>query len=176
MARKKKANPAEGARVLAGTLEVVPIDSIKRHAENARKGDVEAIKESILANGFYGRLIVSKKTGEILIGNHRWEAAKDVGMTEIPIERVDVSERTARKMLAADNRTSDLAGYHDKQLAALLKQLVADDDLEGTGYAEKDLDAVVKKLSKSSAGAGFGGLEPGGMHLARKCPRCQYEF
>lgn len=162
--------------VVPSVCRTVAIDAVHQHPENARRQDVEAIKASIRANGFYGRLIVWKKDDSILVGNGRWQAAKELGFTAVPVEVVDVDERAAIRMLAVDNRTSDLAGYHDQKLASLLKNLMTEGDLEGAGYKPDDLDAVLKKISKPPPPSEFGNLDPGGMHLARKCPRCAFEF
>jgi|HubBroStandDraft_5_1064220.scaffolds.fasta_scaffold23380_5 hypothetical protein len=173
----KKTIPAPGpaGQLVGGECKVVAIDAVRQHPENARRHDIEGIKKSIRANGFYGRLIVWKQNDLILVGNGRWQAAKELGYTAVPIEVVDVDERTARRMLAVDNRTSDLAGYHDNRLAQLMKALDAEGDLEAAGYERDDLDAVLKKISKPPPKL-KDDLTPGGMHLARTCPGCGLQF
>jgi ParB-like chromosome segregation protein Spo0J len=173
---KREAVKTAGTTLVGGEPKTVAIDDVRRHPENARAGNIESIKASIRANGFYGRLVVQRSTNFIVVGNHRWQAAKDLGFTAIPIELVDVDERQARRMLAVDNRTSDLADYDNASLAPLLKQLMADGDLEAAGYRQDDLDAVLKKISTPPPPDAFQNLDPGGMHLARKCPRCAFEF
>jgi len=60
--------------------ETVGIHTIRPHPRNPRKGDVDLIEESINENGFFDPIGVQKSTGFIIDGNHRWKAAKKLGM------------------------------------------------------------------------------------------------
>lgn len=109
----------------------VPIDSLTPYQDNPRRGDLEAIKESLAANGQYRPIVVNRRTGEVLAGNHTLRAAEQLGWTRIAVTWVDVDEETARRIVLVDNRSNDLAGYDDALLASILEDLP---DLEGTGY------------------------------------------
>lgn len=126
---------------------LTPINALKPHPDNPRQGDIGAIHESITHNGFYGTIIVQKSTGYILAGNHRWQAAKAAGLTEIPVTYLDVNDDHARRILLADNRTNDLATYNDEALAQLLQELHdTTGTLDGTGYDGDDLDQLLSDL------------------------------
>lgn len=127
-------------KVINESFESVPLANLKPHPRNARKGKVEVIGESLDANGFYGALIVQRSTGHILAGNHRYLAAKAAGARELPVIYVDVDDERALKILLADNRANDLAGYDDEALAALLAEVDASaDGLLGSLYSDNDL-------------------------------------
>ena len=130
-------------RVINQSIKTVSIDQLQPHPDNPRKGDLDTIVESIDANGFYGAIVAQKSTGYILAGNHRYMAAKNKGAKEIPVAWVDVDEDQARRILLADNRTSDLGGYDEELLAELLQGVNASIGLYGTGYDESDLDALL---------------------------------
>lgn len=121
--------------------------SIKPHPMNPRMGDLEAIGQSIDINGFYGAVVVSRRTGHILAGNHRYMAARAAGADSVPVAWVDVDETGEQRILAADNRTSDLGGYDDAALALLLESVAADGGLLGTGYDDDDLNALLSSVS-----------------------------
>lgn len=123
---------------------VVAVSEIKPHPNNARLGNVDAIAESIRANGFYGTVIVRKSTGHILAGTHRWKAAQQAGLDEIPVTFVDVDAKTAKRIMLADNRTSDLATYDDSSLADLLRSI---GDLSGTGWTDDDLARLLADVA-----------------------------
>lgn len=123
------------------------------HPENPRQGDVGAIHTSIEANGFYGAIIVQKSSQRVLAGNHRLIAARQAGAATVPVIEVDVDDKTARRILLADNRTNDLATYDTTALTDLLRQLHADDDLLGTGYDGDDLDELLKQWDSDMPGA-----------------------
>jgi 3'-phosphoadenosine 5'-phosphosulfate sulfotransferase (PAPS reductase)/FAD synthetase len=133
--------------VVAGERAMVAIDSIRPHPRNPRQGDVGAIVESIKANGFYAPCIVQQSSGRILAGNHRWLAARELGMAEVPVIWVDCDDDRALRILLADNRTSDLAAYDDNKLAELLQEIQAETgDLLGTGFDGDALDALLADL------------------------------
>jgi DNA modification methylase len=122
----------------------VPVESLKSFQGNPRIGDVSLIAESLEANGQYRPIVVRKSTREILAGNHTWQAAKLLGWREIWIVEADVDLDTAKRIVAVDNRTNDVARYDDEALAKLLGSL---DDLVGTGYTPDDLDALLASLT-----------------------------
>lgn len=122
---------------------VVPIESLHAYPGNARLGDLAAISQSLKRNGLYRPIVVNRRTQQILAGNHTWRAAKELGWTEIAVTYVDVDEDQARRVVLADNRTNDLAGYDEAALAELLGDLP---NLEGTGYDQGDLDRLLDEL------------------------------
>ena len=134
--------------------EVLPLDAVKPHPRNPRRGDLDAIKASVDVNGFYGAVVANKRTGYILAGNHRWMAAKMLELPEIPVVWVDVGEAEEKRILAADNRTAELGGYDDAVLASLLQGLQDDGGLLGTGYAEEDLDDLLSGLIEGEEASG----------------------
>ena len=139
--------------IINRTEETVQTDDIKPHPANPNDGDVAAIAESIRQNGFYGRIVVRDSTGKILAGEHRWRAAQEVGLTEVPIERVECDDETAMRILLADNRTAEKAERDQDQLADLLEHLdTTDDRLDGTGYSGDDLDALLDDLDRLPGG------------------------
>lgn len=128
--------------------ELVPIDAVKPHPRNAKKGNVQVIADSIERNGFYGALVVQRKTSSILVGNHRWKAAKQVGMTEVPVLWVDVDDATEKRLLLVDNRSSEIGSYDNKGIAALLQEVQdATGHLGGTGYEQSDLEKLLGELT-----------------------------
>lgn len=124
-------------------VKMVPVDSLKPHPRNARRGNIDVIAESIQVNGFFGVIIAQRSSNRILVGNHRWRAAQKAGMSEVPVMFADVDDERALKILLADNRTSDMAGYDGDALSSLLKDVLSQEDLTGTGWTAADLDKMI---------------------------------
>jgi len=142
--------------------------------DNPRQGDVGAIVESIEANGFVGSIVAQCSTGNVLAGNHRLIAAKALGMTKVPVHWVDVDDESARRIMLADNRTSDLASYDEAALTAILADMAQLDQLAGTGFDGDDVDLLIADIETPLAGS-FG--DPIGLlDTDHECPRCGYEF
>ena len=127
--------------------EMVPVDRLSTHPDNARRGNIEVIRESIRTNGFYGACVVQRSTGHILVGNHRYLAAVEEGLAEVPVVWVDKSDDEARRLLLVDNRTTDLSDYDEDLLAVLLSAVEQDTQgLRGTGYSDDDLIGLLAHL------------------------------
>jgi len=138
-------------KIINRTEERVHIDNIEPHPANPNDGDVAAIAESIRQNGFYGRIVVRDSTGKILAGEHRWRAAQEVGLGEVPVERVECDDETAMRILLADNRTAEKAEREPEPLADLLESLeTTQEGLTGTGYDGGDLDQLLEDLDDPS--------------------------
>jgi hypothetical protein len=130
-------------------VQLVDVGELVLHPDNPRQGDIGAIATSIERNGWYGALVVQTETNRVLVGNHRLQACKQLGFTHIPVHWVDVDDVTARRILLADNRSSDLATYNETDLVALLKTQAEVDDLIGTGFDGDDLDELLEELSSA---------------------------
>ena len=129
--------------------EKVAIDLIQPHPSNPRIGDVATIADSLKVNGQYSPIVVWNDT--IIAGTHTWKAAKSLGWKEVAITRYEGSERDALKILLADNRTSDIATYHNEYLIDLLKSLP---NLDGTGYDKESLDELEGLFGDPGGGVG----------------------
>jgi hypothetical protein len=118
------------------TVVQLGIDTIHPHPENPRVGDVSALRGSLQRFGQVKPIVVQKDSGNIIAGNHTWQAAKDEGWEEIAAVVLDVDDDTAKAYLLADNRLADKGEYDAEKLYAILESTL---DLDGTGY---DLDYV----------------------------------
>ena len=121
----------------------VPLEELQPYDKNPRKGDVQAIAESLKANGQFKPIVVQKSTSKILAGNHTYQAAQLLGWDTIAVVMVDVADDEAARIVLADNRTSDFAEYDNTVLAELLSGL---DDVVGTGYNASDVDALMATM------------------------------
>lgn len=124
-----------------------PLSDLSPYYKNARRGDIDAIAESLKTLGQFKPLVVNLGThtgrpNEILAGNHTAQAAAKIGMTALQVAWVDVDEDTATKIVVADNRTSDLSSYDNTALAELLGGLT---DYTGTGFSQSDYTRLLPK-------------------------------
>jgi hypothetical protein len=123
------------------------LGSLKLYRNNPRKGDVKLIAESLKTYGQYKPITVNKRTNEILAGNHTYQAAESLGWRTINAVYVDVDDETAAKIVAIDNRSSDLGTYDDEALLALLSEI---EDLAHTGYTQDDLDDLYADIQEAA--------------------------
>lgn len=131
-----------------------PVEGLTEHPENPRRGDDESVAESVDTWGFFGAILVQRSTGHVIAGNTRLRVAQQAGSAHVPAFVLDVDDDTARGILLADNRMSDLATYDEGLLVAALQAMGG--DLTGTGYTEDDLDDLVATLAKATHYEGEG--------------------
>jgi len=124
------------------------VDNLEPHPRNPRRGDVQAIADSLRRHGQYRPIVVQQSTGHVLAGNHTFMAARYLGWEYVDAVFLDVDDQEALRILLVDNRTADLGTYDEPVLALLLQDLP---DLEGTGYAEEDLDALLDSMAGDSS-------------------------
>ena len=129
-------------------IEYVPIGSIKPYERNARKHqdyDVDAIAASIQEFGFDDPIGVWQD--QIVEGHGRLLAAQKLGMTEVPIIRLDHLTDEQRKAYAlAHNKTAELSAW-DYTLQGLELADITDIDMTQFGFDsvtfdEADLDSL----------------------------------
>lgn len=128
----------------------LPLDQLHPYRGNPRRGNVQAVKESLKEHGQFRPLVVNKtEEGYVVLGgNHTLQALRELdaehpdnGWGTALVHVVEVGEEQARRIMLVDNRTSDLATYDD---AALLAELAALDEFDGTGWGEDDLAALME--------------------------------
>lgn len=163
---------AEIPKVINLGMERVDPRSLVKALRNPRRGDIEAIKKSLKANGWYGTAVVRKKDRMILVGNHRTEAATQVGIPGIDVVWVDVDDAHAERMIMVDNRTNDLAGYDQLILNSMLADMRARENLIGTGFTEDQIDKMLAPPTPPSEFVQFGA----NIKTDHRCPKCGYEW
>jgi len=129
----------------------VPTDSLFCNPSNPRINDaaVPHVAASLRRFGWQ-QVLVAKPSGEVIAGNTRLKAAISLGMTEVPVVRFEGSDLDATAYGIADNRSHEFSEWNDAGLAQILQQLRAEDSLDGIGYSNADLDALLDELQRAS--------------------------
>ncbi|MEO6597462.1 MAG: ParB N-terminal domain-containing protein, partial [Planctomycetota bacterium] len=128
-------------------VETVAIDRLFCSPTNPRLNDqaVPHVAASIRRFGWQ-QPIVARRSGEVVAGNTRLKAAQSLGMTEVPVWWFEGSDLDAVAYAIGDNKSHLWSSWDEPALAALLQQLKAEDALDGVGYTEDDIDALVQQL------------------------------
>jgi len=131
-------------------IKSLPIQQLKAWALNPRKHEVGRIVKSIEKFGFRAPLVVNEKDGQYIIeaGHGRLEAARKLGIKELPCIVVEDDEHTAQAYAIADNRMSDLSDWDMPSLKNILEELDAHNlDMEAIGWNGKELEDLFTRLS-----------------------------
>ncbi len=101
---KKSSVASEGKSVSS-----MAIDILQRNPYNPRgeiqEANLEGLADSIKKNGVIQPIIIREKLGkyEIIAGERRWLAAKMVGLREIPVRLIEVSDEEAMQFALVEN-------------------------------------------------------------------------
>src|SRR5690625_1802676 len=109
--------PMATHNILPSTTNTVPITDLTPHPDNARQDNTDLIAQSLQPSCQYRPRSAQAPTGHALAGNHTLAAAHQLGWTQVAATFVDVDDTAARKILLADNNTSDEATYDEDLLA-----------------------------------------------------------
>ena len=134
-----------------------PLDSLAPDPANPRTHDeanLAAIKGSLARFGQAEPLILQAGTRRIIAGHGRLAAMRALGWTECEVVELDVTDLEATALGIALNRSGELASWDDGTLARLLAELRDDGGLDGVGFDDTDLDALLDQLQAESDGLG----------------------
>lgn len=127
-------------------IELKPIDSLIPYIRNPRqnKSAVPKVKASIKEFGFRQPIVVDTEN-VIVVGHTRWLAAKELGITEVPVHVADsLTPSQIQAYRIADNRTNQDSSWDDELLKIELIDLKANGfNLELTGFEENELCGYV---------------------------------
>lgn len=140
------------------TIEHWPVERLLPYAANARThpdDQVAQIAGSIAEFGFNVPCLVDER-GVLVAGHGRLLAARKLGITEVPVIRLDhLTDAQARAFRIADNQIAVNAGWDDATLSAELARLKEDGvDLELLGFPESELDRLLDRLGGESGASG----------------------
>lgn len=122
----------------------VPIEEFKLLEGNPRRGDVEAVAKSLEKFG-QRKPVVINADGTVIAGNHTVMAARELMWSHVAAVRFDDDEATAKAYALADNRTSQLGGMDETDLAQMMAEVHEFDPalLTAASYSEEELNKLL---------------------------------
>lgn len=138
-------------------VERWPIDRLLPYATNARTHEPEQVAQiaaSIAEFGFNVSCLIDER-GVLIAGHGRLLAARKLGLTEVPVIRLEhLSDAQARAYRIADNQLALNAGWDDQVLAAELARLKEDGvGLDLLAFADEELDRLLASIDEGGADA-----------------------
>src|SRR6202051_4522169 len=135
------------------SIDYQAVSALKPRATNPRthsKKQITQIANAIRRFGYTTPVLVDDANG-IVAGHGRVEAAKIVGLDQVPTVRLSaMSETEIRAYVIADNRLAENAGW-DRALLGLelqyLTELEIDFDVTVTGFDLPEIDLLIGELS-----------------------------
>jgi DNA modification methylase len=122
-------------------VSLADISGLVPHPRNPNthpESQIKALAKIINHQGWRAPIVVSKRSGFIIAGHGRLEAAKLLGLEQVPVSYQDFpTEADEWAHMIADNRLSELAEIDNIELGSLMRELDVDGfDLSLTGFDE----------------------------------------
>ena len=150
--------PSGSASLTDLQIAYLPPERLRPSPNNARthsKKQLKQIARSIERFGFVNPVLISDDF-EIIAGHGRVEAAKILGLRQVPTVRLsNLSPAERRAYVIADNRLAELAGWDRELLATELQGLVElqFDDIELTGFSLGEIDLMLDEAARKEGRA-----------------------
>lgn len=135
------------------TIQYVAPAQLRPYPGNARthsRQQLKLIADSIRRFGFANPMLVTGDF-EVVAGHGRLEAAKSLGLAQVPVVALSsLSEADKKALIIADNRIAELAGW-DRDILAIEYQGLLDlqfDDIEVTGFSLGEIDTILDEASE----------------------------
>ena len=132
-------------------IQIVDINKILLYINNPRKNlNIDKVASSIKEFGFQQPIVVDKDY-TIIVGHTRFEAAKKLGLTEVPVQVADLTENQAKAYRIADNRLNQDASWDTKLLNLEFNDLLSKNfNLDTLGFSNDELDNLLLKTDEES--------------------------
>lgn len=131
-----------------GTVSVDELEACNDNPNGMTDEQFGLLCDRMRENGWLGGPIVTDTDGLIADGEHRWRAAQEIGLSEVPVRQYDIDDATRRLWRQELNK---IHGEHDAKRDALeydelLSQGYTEEVEELTTAADEDLDELLAKL------------------------------
>jgi len=128
------------------------LQTLRPYQHNARthsKRQIEQIARSIERFGFINPVLIDA-SGAIIAGHGRVEAAKRLGLAQVPTLRIEhLTDAEKRAYILADNKLAEKAGWDREILAIELQALVdMDFEIELTGFEMAEVDFLLDEATE----------------------------
>ena len=126
--------------------ESVELKTLEDWPGNPKDHDIGAIVESMRENGFYGAVRAQLSSRRILAGHGTREALRRLKVKRVHVLWIDCDDATGARIVAADNRLSELGGYNEPALLEYLRSLQEQGNLRGSGYDDDDVTTLYEHV------------------------------
>jgi ParB-like chromosome segregation protein Spo0J len=131
--------------------EAVDIEKITGHPRNPNKHPDEQIgllAKIIRAQGWRNPIVVSNRSGFVIKGHGRLQAARVLNVAQVPVEYQDYATEAAEYQdMIADNRIAELAERDMAAIKDLLQELdTGAEDMDLTGYGAAAIESLMNQF------------------------------
>lgn len=138
-------------------VQWIPLTWLRPAPRNARTHSKDQISQIALSISTFGwtNPVLTDGANVIIAGHGRYEAAKQLAITKIPVIRLgDMTEAQKRAYAIADNRLAELAGWDNNTLAIEFREILELEsafDISTTGFDMGLIDVLIGEAAVETA-------------------------
>ena len=160
--------------------EMVGIEKLVGNPRNPNQhpqSQIALLAKVILHQGWRAPIVVSTRSRFIVAGHGRYEAAKALGLSQVPVDYQDFpSDSDEYAHLICDNKIGELAEVDVAGLRSILGDLkAADFAMDLTGFDSGALEKALAGLEEPEPPDEFP-LADENLPTDYKCPKCSYRW
>lgn len=173
-------------KILCTYDKLEPVEKLVENPKNPNRHpekQIALLAKIIKAQGFRRPIVVSKRSGFIIVGHGRFAAAKYLGMDSVPVDYQEYENEAAEWAdMVADNKIAELAEFDNAALTDMIDELnaaVEEFDEELLGIAQADIDKLMGRLERDEQKNNTQEIDLSGFDDAafeHTCPRCGFKF
>ena len=164
-------------KICCSHSKMVNIHELVEHPKNPNKHpakQLEMLAKIIEAQGFRRPIVVSSRSGYVIIGHGRLQAARLLGMEQVPVDYQDYKTEAAEYAdMVADNKIAELAEFDNTIFKDILKDIDDGFDFDLFGVKDNELNALLAENSADEVSEDNIDYESA-IETARKNPRIQF--
>lgn len=169
-------------KIMCTYTKLVPIQQLVEHPKNPNKHpdkQLELLAKVIIAQGFRRPIVVSKRSGFVIVGHGRLQAARLAGMDAVPVDYQDYeNEAEEWADMVADNKIASMADFDNEVLAEMFNELENFDE-ELFGMVQDDIDKLMGRLERATQENKAKEIKIDVFEdekFEHVCPRCGFRF
>lgn len=152
---------------MALTPQMDGLSELQALPRNPKAHDLERIGESVERFGYLERIVVNDVTGRIVSGHGRVEALRkrkaagdpppeNITVSGddwlVPADHIEIPEEQEEAVSLALNRLVELGGWDETLLTSVLTELEKQDEMDGTGFDNEDLEVLLSESGWTGEG------------------------
>lgn len=151
-------------QIKATEIKQVDIESIVPNPKNRNihsDEQIERLCKMIKYSGFRNPLIVSNRSGFLVVGHGRLESAKRLGLTHVPVIYQDFeNEAQEYSYIVGDNEIARWAKLDEQGLQEDIKELKLDQDFDLDLFGVENLILNIEEIDGDITGNDSNGSDP----------------
>ena len=169
-------------------IEYMSLEKLKRWPRNPKDHDLGSLHQSLSRWGYVAPILIDERSKKIVAGHGRLDSLLQMKADgQDPPERIISkngswlvptirgvrfnSDKEAEGYLLADNRLTEIGGWHEDVLAEILSEFAKEDNLDGLGWDADDVDDLIRSLDATPRNESENNNKK-----QVECPECGHTF